>query len=118
MSGPPDPKPARRKIDRRATARAVLTGRVCVICGTQAATGHHVVPRGAPHHGDDVPENLVALCGSGTTGCHGDIESAQQDACWTLYKHLMKHRPDVIAYARARTGDPLWLSRRYGGWEH
>lgn len=43
----------------------------CVACGRAAGSVHHVVQRGSPHFGDDVLENLVTLCGDGTTGCHG-----------------------------------------------
>ena len=44
----------------------------CVICGGIDISIHHILPRG--QGGDDVWENLVPLCGSGTTGCHGGVE--------------------------------------------
>jgi hypothetical protein len=28
----------------------------------------------------DLPSNLIALCGSGTTGCHGWVESRRTEA--------------------------------------
>ena len=42
----------------------------CVVCGRLATNRHHVVPRSLGGH--DGP--TVALCGSGTTGCHGLAE--------------------------------------------
>lgn len=56
-------KPARSK---RAPLQAA-----CVSCGRAANNRHHVVQKGSPHFGEDVPENLAPLCGTGTTGCHG-----------------------------------------------
>jgi 5-methylcytosine-specific restriction protein A len=52
----------------------------CELCGVYAYGGslHHRRPRGMG--GDKRPEtsavsNALLLCGSGTTGCHGRIES-------------------------------------------
>lgn len=42
----------------------------CRVCGaTLRASLHHVVER--DDFGSDVLENLIPLCGDGTTGCHG-----------------------------------------------
>lgn len=35
---------------------------------------------GDPRPDTDLPANLVALCGSGTTGCHGWVESHRDAA--------------------------------------
>lgn len=46
---------------------------------------HHRVPRG--RGGDNRMSNMVSLCGSGTTGCHGWIESnriAATDLGWLI----------------------------------
>lgn len=57
----------------------------CEICGVYAYGGslHHRRPRGMG--GSKRPEtnqasNLLLLCGSGTTGCHGTTEAARLDA--------------------------------------
>lgn len=51
----------------------------CVRCGTtQGLTVHHRLPRG--RGGPDSPDNLLSACGSGTTGCHGWIESHRAEA--------------------------------------
>lgn len=124
VSGEPDPKPARRKrkqirhVDPQATTRAVLREPRCVLCPNPSATGHHVIPRGGPYYGDDVPENIVAVCGSGTTGCHGEIEARREWALRSLGEYLATRRPDTIAYVReklARGNAPdagdAWLER-------
>lgn len=52
---------------------------VCEVCGMFPATNlHHRKPRGmggSRDGGVNSPANLLAICGSGTTGCHGKIES-------------------------------------------
>lgn len=120
MSGRPDPKPAKRKrrairiIDRKATTRAVLAQPRCAICPSASATGHHVLARGAPHFGDDVAENIVALCGSGTTGCHGAVENAEEWARAALGAYLVAWRPDTLEYLSRRIGAGYaaeWLKR-------
>jgi hypothetical protein len=53
----------------------------CVKCGKPL----HVTS-GSRHHrqrraiGGHTPENLILLCGSGTTGCHGDVHDHPEDA--------------------------------------
>ena len=74
------------------TVQTVITrdcGR-CVRCGTtvhgvrgKAWSIHHRRPRGmggskAPE--TNSPANLIILCGTGTTGCHGWVESHRNDA--------------------------------------
>jgi hypothetical protein len=112
---PRGPKREKRTVDRKATTRATLRRRECGICGHPAATGHHVLARGAPYFGDDVPENIVPLCGSGTTGCHGDIEAERVKARRALGRHVVDERPDVVADLTAKLGAveaAEWLRRR------
>jgi hypothetical protein len=62
-------------------------GHRCARCGEQAATCHHRI------HGnraDRRPSVLLAVCGDGTTGCHGWIEAHPRDSRtmgWTVSKH-------------------------------
>lgn len=72
----PDPKPTstkgnrpRRTIDPYAIVEAKLTYPECAACGIRGANGHHVLPK--DKGGDDVIENIVTLCGTGTSRCHG-----------------------------------------------
>lgn len=58
------------------------SGGVCEVrlpgCLGRARNTHHVLPRSAG--GTDDPENLLALCGSGTTGCHGWLHAHPEEA--------------------------------------
>lgn len=48
-----------------------------------AWSAHHRRPRGmggSRRDDTDTPVNLLAVCGSGTTGCHGYIESHRAEA--------------------------------------
>lgn len=67
----PDPKPEPRIRQAGGVLPALLADPECAACGRQAHNAHHVLPKGSPWHGDDVAENGIPLCGSGTTGCHG-----------------------------------------------
>lgn len=54
-------------------------GECCEVCGRHARGGslHHRRPRGMGGTKDpasNAASNAVLLCGSGTTGCHGDVE--------------------------------------------
>lgn len=77
MSGRPDPKPAprekrsRRRRDGLTVKRATLSDRECWGCGRDGANGHHLIPRDFSLRGPDLPWNIIALCGSGTSECHG-----------------------------------------------
>lgn len=68
------------------TARSIVQERsggrceaaIPYVCGGTADTVHHRAKRS--HGGSWAPSNLIAACGSGTTGCHGWIESHPSDA--------------------------------------
>lgn len=111
----PDLKAGKRIKDKGATRKATLAQRTCVICGDPAANAHHVIPKGSPNFGDDIPANLVGLCGSGTTGCHGDVEGRRGKARAELGTYLVRNRPDTIAYVREKLtpGGDAWLKRHY-----
>ena len=69
----------------RKTRRLVIDrdGGVCRMCGRAGTNVHHRRPRGMGGTRDpetNSPANLVLLCGSGTTGCHGWIESHRAEA--------------------------------------
>jgi hypothetical protein len=48
------------------------------VCQGRATNIHHRLPRGAG--GTNSKANLLHLCGSGTTGCHGWVESHRKEA--------------------------------------
>lgn len=124
-----DPRPAARIVDKDALRVARLLSDECAACGRPPGSAHHVIPRG--ERGDDVPENIVLLCGSGNTGCHGawhgnpytvtagGAVAARIDALWVarrIGQTLLESRPDVIEYVRRKLG-PVpaaeYLHRRY-----
>lgn len=122
-----DPKPLggrRRIVDPSAVRRAALRRRECAACGEPGANGHHVLER--DDGGDDVDENIVTLCGSGTRGCHGAIhgnpyvsvvarvgpggspftETERRDRDWVARRiglHLYE-RPETLRYVVERAG--------------
>lgn len=61
---------------------------------------HHV----HKHPRDDRIDNLVMLCGDGTTGCHGKVESGNREALLALAGVILRQRPDVLRYLRGRLG--------------
>lgn len=78
----------------------------CVVCGKINVSIHHVLPRGGwcGIAGDDVWENLVPLCGSGTHGCHGDVEAGLDSVSHSLGRYLLAERPDTIDYLIRKLG--------------
>jgi hypothetical protein len=108
-----DPKPAKKRIKANSDEwqrlrKAKLDW--CRVCNTNpfSMTLHHLVPKSLG--GDDVMDNLVPLCGSGTTGCHGLIEARDEWACSLLGQRLaVKER----AYVLEKKG-PDFLARYYG----
>ena len=66
---------------------AIRDGHRCARCNVsilnQPSSVHHRKPRGMggtkdPRAND--PRNLIRLCGTGTTGCHGWVESNRHEA--------------------------------------
>lgn len=63
----------------------------CVVCGTHwSPTTQHRVARGMGGTRSaeiNLPSNLITLCGSGTTGCHGWVEhhpTFAREAGWSV----------------------------------
>lgn len=84
------PKKSRRNTGASQEVRMSVLMRAgfqCERCGTSIRSipmsVHHRRPRamGGTHRPEtNYPSNLLALCGSGTTGCHGYIESHRTEA--------------------------------------
>lgn len=58
--------------------------------------------------------NLVMLCGSGTTGCHGLIEAGDKRKKLELGTYIRAKRPDTLEYLEWRfsqEGADAWLQR-------
>lgn len=100
MTARSDPRPPRRVRDRALLARCHQRWRTCALCsrgGDRPLSLHHI----NRHPRDDVVGNLVMLCGSGTTGCHGLIEARDPDAKRRL-SAILHRRPDVVEYLASR----------------
>lgn len=90
------------------TAALERDGPTCRRCGVwiegQLGSLHHRKLRGraTPKRDYDLVENLVVLCGSGTSGCHGWAHGHPKDAheegwvCWTWEKPA--ERPCLTTY--------------------
>jgi hypothetical protein len=121
---PPDPKQGKRIVDPDARRRVRARGDECAACGGPASNAHHVLQRGAPHFGDDVVENLLLVCGSGTMGCHGAWHGSpyvayvklvgdpvqrteRRDRDWVasrMGRFMLHQRPDTILYVIEKLG--------------
>lgn len=82
--------------DQAKDAVRTRDGGRCQKCGRSVAnipaSIHHRRPRGmggVRNRRLDIPSNMVVLCGTGTTGCHGWLEHHRQDATrdgWLISK--------------------------------
>lgn len=109
-----DPKPTPRVRDKELLRELHLRWLECVICGSTSPLSLHHVNK---HPRDDLEANLVMLCGSGTTGCHGLIEAADPITCWSLAYYIHDNRQDILMYLEWRfpqEGGQAWLRRVLG----
>lgn len=108
---------AKRIVDHVAVRSTLLRFNWCAACSRPAGGAHHVIPRS--EGGDDVPGNIVGLCGSGTSDCHGAwhgnpyvILGMRRDAEWVRRRvghELRERRRDVLAYVCEKLGDDAGL---------
>lgn len=59
------------------------------------------------------PQNLLALCGSGTTGCHGWVESHRKDSYEAGY--LLYDLDDPLIHPYRDGSGQWWLLMEDGG---
>jgi 5-methylcytosine-specific restriction endonuclease McrA len=81
----------------------------CEICGTPANNAHHRKNRS--QGGEDLLSNLLLLCGSGTTGCHGWVTEHPAAAYvhgWSVRSHDDPRKIPVAC------GGYFWLLRDNG----
>lgn len=80
----------------------------CRLCGTgRNVNAHHLIPRS--QLGIWTESNVVGLCGSGTTGCHGLVEARDPAASYLLRARLTDAE---YSYVLTKMGEG-WLDRRY-----
>lgn len=111
----PDPRPEARIRD--SDLMRILHAerdKECALSGeTFGLELHHILPRS--QGGDDVRANLVWL----TADRHRRISANDPVAMRLLGEHIVEHRPDTIAYLRAKLNTPgrpsaagEWMARR------
>ncbi len=123
---PAKPKRARDTGPDKATAVAVLDrdGWCCVRCGG-ALWGVRGVEYSLQHRrargmggsrrgGTNAPQNLIGLCGSATTGCHGWVESNRAEAESNGWAVKFNSDPLLVPVAHWERG-LIWLLAD-GGW--
>src|SRR5574338_1388190 len=109
-----DPKPPERVRDPDLLRRLHLAWDECMICGASMGLMlHHI----SNHPRDDLEANLVMLCGSGTTGCHGLVTGNDAVALRKLATYLWLERSDTLDYLNWRfpiESAEHWLLRVHG----
>jgi len=126
----PNPKPTPRIRNRNATKIKLLSDSLCRACRATATNCHHLIPKGS-QRGDDVPQNLIPLCGSGSEGCHGALHgnpyvakhvhsewevTERRDSEWVRRQIGQRLRPEELMYVGAKMGAEAgaeYLRRRY-----
>lgn len=94
-----DPRPARRVRDPELLRQLYMQPAAFRRCALDPdhelrASLHHI----SKHPRDDLPANLLWLCGDGTTGCHGLVEHHDPETMRVLERHLRLHRQDFFLY--------------------
>jgi hypothetical protein len=97
------PKSVAKLVDRR-------DGKCCVRCGAYAEGGsrHHRLLKS--RGGQDTADNLILLCGSGTTGCHGWVHANPSYATEFGYMVSSGTRPAERAVWHPGLQRDVWLS--------
>lgn len=109
--GKADPKPEGRVRDPQLLKVLHLKWRECVLCRANDQLSLHHINK---HPRDDIEGNLVMVCGSGTTGCHGLLEARNSEKLAELGVYILKARGDTIVYLYDRMGiiaAQAWMRR-------
>ena len=104
-------------------SRYRMTQDYCAVCGMRATNCHHIVPRGlgetirleTPKGTWEMRSPLIALCGTGTTGCHGRFHAGLLKARWVWDGDYEDAWWDGSLLAEIEPHDPLLYA--YGRWE-
>ena len=102
------PKRYRRKVASPKQWQAIQAAKFapCRVCkgGKITLEFHHLIPR--DWHGDDVGDNIIALC----SGCHDGVELREPAHCRLMLTRLSDAE---YAYAVGKVGE-AWAERIYG----
>lgn len=96
-----DPKKDPRVKDPEILRYLHLVWTQCVLCDEIFPLSLHHVSK---HPRDDLRANLVMVCGSGTTGCHGLLEAQDETKKRELGVYILENRMDTIEYLERRKG--------------
>jgi hypothetical protein len=110
-----DPRPPARIVDRRAGIKKLRREGRCRACGLATRsylTRAHLVPRG--QRGDDVDENIIPLCGSGTTGCHGALTDHHKASWPSLLEGASWHQVASAVRATLRLEEEKYILDKKG----
>jgi len=122
-----DPKPGHRReiVDPRVGRIHLASHPECAACGGRGSNAAHVIARG--DGGDDVVENFITLCGSGTSGCHGAYHGSPYEPGWVVAertplggwtKAALAARgipwPPPTGWRRAQLRDRAWVVEQIG----
>jgi hypothetical protein len=84
-------------------------GFLCARCGGKAESVHHRLKKSRGGRLIEDSFNLVPLCGSGTTGCHGEVERLNE-APWVVRGYVVT---DKATGRPVYTGPDLEYRARY-----
>jgi len=98
------PKKVREALRERSSGDPLVG--LCEVCGARATNAHH--RKNKSQGGQDVLSNLLMVCGSGVTGCHGKITVNPAWARQFGYSVRSTESPAEIS---------VWLNSLYGGHE-
>lgn len=98
-----DPKPAKRIRDRNVLAKFHAIQQECLHCGNANVNADHLLPRS--QGGDDVLPNLIGLCGSGSSGCHGARHGTPYRGDFGRYVTPQAVRESLARFLRSEAGD-------------
>lgn len=97
-----------------------LTQDFCAVCGGRATNCHHIVPIGRGEYleapdGQRLRSPLIALCGTGTTGCHGKFHAGLIKARWVWEEGCEELWRSGVLLMELEPHDRLLYA--YGWWE-
>ena len=104
------------QVRHMALLRALYRCERCLLPLSSQWSLHHRRPRrmgGTRRPDANAPQNLLVLCGSGTTGCHGWLESNRTEAYQTGY--LLYDLDDPLIHAYLDGDGDWWLLTEDGG---
>jgi hypothetical protein len=109
---PKRPRVVNRSVQPRDPSPLMRGECPCCRRPTRDLSRAHVVPKGL--YGDDVPENVVWICGDGTRGCHGVLTHRNLGDHGLTHEHVASA---FVAYVRTLEETVAYIADvKYDGW--